>query len=72
LPNHYLEDHSQGIDKNKILLAGGLTPENAREAALIGVAGLDFNSGVESAPGKKDVDKVNSAFSAIKQYMLRD
>jgi len=60
------------IDKNKILLAGGLTPENAREAALIGVSGLDFNSGVESAPGKKDVDKVNSAFSAIKQYMLRE
>ena len=59
-------------DKNKILLAGGLNPENAREAALIGVSGLDFNSGVESAPGKKDVDKVNSAFSEIKKYMLRD
>tara|TARA_R110001583_G_scaffold81253_2_gene216985 strand:- start:12527 stop:13936 length:1410 start_codon:yes stop_codon:yes gene_type:complete len=59
------------IDKNAILLAGGLTPENAREAALIGVAGLDFNSGLESAPGKKDPQKISHAFSEIKKYMLR-
>ena len=63
---------NSNIDKNAILLAGGLTPENAREAALIGVSGLDFNSGVESAPGKKDSDKINSVFSEIRQYMLRD
>lgn len=60
------------IDKNAILLAGGLTPENAQQAALIGVSGLDFNSGVESAPGKKDADKINSVFSEIKKYMLRN
>ncbi len=60
------------IDKNEILLAGGLTPENAQQAALIGCAGLDFNSGVESAPGKKDPTKLNAAFSAIRQYVLRD
>jgi indole-3-glycerol phosphate synthase / phosphoribosylanthranilate isomerase len=59
------------IDKNSILLAGGLTPENAREAALIGVSGLDFNSGLESAPGKKDPEKISSAFREIKKYMLR-
>lgn len=60
------------VDKQTILLAGGLTPENAREAALIGVAGLDFNSGLESSPGQKDLDKINRAFSEIKKYMLRD
>lgn len=59
------------IDKNTILLAGGLTPENAREAARIGVSGLDFNSGLESKPGQKDVDKINRAFSEIRHYMTR-
>jgi len=63
--------HSK-VDKNSILLAGGLTPENAQQAALIGVSGLDFNSGLESKPGQKDVDKINRAFSEIKKYMLRD
>ncbi|WP_413701678.1 bifunctional indole-3-glycerol-phosphate synthase TrpC/phosphoribosylanthranilate isomerase TrpF [Psychromonas sp. KJ10-10] len=59
------------IDKNKVMLAGGLTPENAKQASLIGVAGLDFNSGLESAPGKKDPQKIINAFSEIKKYMLR-
>lgn len=60
------------VDKNTIILAGGLTPENAQQAALIGCSGLDFNSGVESAPGKKDREKLDAAFSAISSYMLRD
>lgn len=57
--------------KSKIILAGGLTPENAQQACLIGCAGLDFNSGVESAPGKKDPQKLNAAFAAITQYLQR-
>ncbi|MEL0658303.1 bifunctional indole-3-glycerol-phosphate synthase TrpC/phosphoribosylanthranilate isomerase TrpF [Psychromonas arctica] len=65
------QDKLLDIDKSKIILAGGLTPENAQQAALIGCAGLDFNSGVESAPGKKDADKLNRSFSAIRQYMKR-
>jgi len=60
------------IDKSKIMLAGGLTPENAQQAALIGCAGLDFNSGVELSPGKKDKNKVDAAFAAIKNYMQRN
>jgi indole-3-glycerol phosphate synthase/phosphoribosylanthranilate isomerase len=63
---------NSSIDKNNIILAGGLTPENAREAALIGVSGLDFNSGLESAPGKKDPELITKAFLEIKKYMLRD
>ena len=65
------QDKLLDIDKSKIILAGGLTPENAQQAALIGCAGLDFNSGVESAPGKKDADKLNRSFSAIRRYMER-
>ncbi len=60
------------IDKSTIILAGGLTPENAQQAALIGCAGLDFNSGVESKPGIKDRSKLEAAFSAIRSYMQRN
>ena len=63
--------NQQDCDKNSIIIAGGLTPENARQAALIGCAGLDFNSGVESAPGKKDAEKLNHSFSEIRRYMTR-
>lgn len=41
------------------MLAGGLTPENAREAAeCTGAPVLDVASGVEEAPGLKDPAKV--------------
>jgi len=60
------------IEKNRVILAGGLSPENAQQAALIGCAGLDFNSGLESAPGIKDTQKINAAFSIIKHYQQRD
>jgi indole-3-glycerol phosphate synthase/phosphoribosylanthranilate isomerase len=65
-----LEDGA--LDKSKILLAGGLTPENAQQAALIGCAGLDFNSGVERAPGEKDKAKIDAAFAAITSYVQRN
>ncbi|EPR36304.1 N-(5'-phosphoribosyl)anthranilate isomerase [Desulfovibrio sp. X2] len=51
-----------------LILAGGLSPENAaRAAALPGIAGLDVNSGVESAPGVKDIAKLEALFHLLKQ-----
>ncbi|KGT34853.1 hypothetical protein HC02_13115 [Vibrio parahaemolyticus] len=55
-------------DPSQIMLAGGLSPENAQQAAKLGCLGLDLNSGVESAPGKKDSQKLQAAFRAIRNY----
>lgn len=54
------------LDKSKLMLAGGLNPDNALQAAEVGCLGLDFNSGVESAPGQKDPHKLAAAFSALR------
>ncbi|MCA6221815.1 bifunctional indole-3-glycerol-phosphate synthase TrpC/phosphoribosylanthranilate isomerase TrpF [Photorhabdus antumapuensis] len=51
-----------------IMLAGGLNEENCQQAAKYGCCGLDFNSGVESAPGIKSSHKLNKVFQLLRCY----
>ncbi len=49
-------------------LSGGLTPDNVVEAIRItGAIAVDVSSGVESAPGVKDVDKIAAFLKAVAQ-----
>ena len=56
------------LPKEKLMLAGGINPENIPEAIKVGCLGVDLNSGVESAPGIKDADKIQRAFVALRNY----
>jgi phosphoribosylanthranilate isomerase len=47
-------------------LAGGLTPDNIVEALTqVNPSGIDLSSGVERAPGDKDLDKVAKLFESL-------
>lgn len=58
----------EGQSLNDVMLAGGLGADNCVQAAQLGCAGLDFNSGVESAPGIKDSDKLAAVFRTLRAY----
>jgi indole-3-glycerol phosphate synthase/phosphoribosylanthranilate isomerase len=57
-----------GQQLDNVLLAGGLGADNCVAAAQLGCAGLDFNSGVESAPGIKDAGKIAAVFQTLRAY----
>ncbi|MFZ3388573.1 bifunctional indole-3-glycerol-phosphate synthase TrpC/phosphoribosylanthranilate isomerase TrpF [Buttiauxella gaviniae] len=57
-----------GQNLENVILAGGLGADNCVEAAKTGCIGLDFNSGVESAPGIKDANKLAAVFQTLRAY----
>lgn len=50
----------------RIILAGGITPENLKEALALGPYALDLASGVEEAPGVKSPERLKALFAWLK------
>lgn len=55
-------------DKSRIILAGGISPDNAATAALTGAGMIDANSGVEApgTPGLKDGARIQKLFDNLR------
>ena len=50
----------EGVDCSRIILAGGLTPDNVAEVKKYGFYGVDVSSGTEVQKGIKDPKKVEA------------
>lgn len=54
-------------ERRRVVLAGGLRPENVSEAiSRVRPFGLDVSSGVEDAPGEKSVEKLRRFFEGVR------
>ncbi len=53
-------------DREHIILAGGLSPNNVEEVLPYGFYGVDVSSGVEMSKGRKDPQKVNEFIRKVK------
>jgi phosphoribosylanthranilate isomerase len=54
--------------RRPVILAGGLTPENVKEAIdMVHPWAVDVSSGVEESPGIKSADRLRRFFDAVQQ-----
>jgi len=59
------------VSKHRIIIAGGLTPENVSEVIrAVNPYGVDVSSGIESAPGKKDYEKIRGFIRAVRSLEI--
>ena len=66
------EDIPAELDRSRCLLSGGLNAHNAAKALSLGFAGLDVNSGVESAPGVKDPLLITQLLTQLRQGVTHE
>jgi indole-3-glycerol phosphate synthase / phosphoribosylanthranilate isomerase len=57
--------------KDRLILAGGINPENVQQALKTGVGLLDVGSGVEEARGIKSAAKLKALFAAIRNTAFK-
>ncbi len=68
-PWQLLADFRPGVP---LILAGGLTPENVGEAVrIVRPYGVDVASGVEHAPGRKDLEKMRRFIGNAREAAAR-
>ena len=51
--------------KTPLILAGGLTPKNIKQAQHTGIKFFDVSSGIEREPGVKDHEKIRAFMKAV-------